>query len=385
MKSDTRLQHTKVSHRAHQTVNPPVEKGSSLLVKTRAELYGTGTVYGRMGLGVQRELEAALRTLENGTHAQLTANGLQACALAVASIARSGDHILIADNLYGPNRRFCTRRLSAMGITASRFPPNLTPDALERMIKPETRAIVLESPGSLSFEITDTPAVVKMAERFQITTILDNTWSAGVFHRPLELGVDLTVQSLSKYAIGHADAMGGVVVTRSETLAKKLQACANDWGLGLSADDAYLALRGLRTLHNRLRQHERSGLQIADWLANRPEIDSVLHPARSDHPQHHLWKRDFTGACGLFGAILRPVSDVQLDRFLEALKLFRMGFSWGGYESLLIPSDGQLKRLKEDPILQKAGPLLRLHVGLEDVDDLMADLGGAFNVMAANA
>lgn len=382
MKPDTRLQHTDAERRQHSTVNPAVERGSSLLIKTRAELYGNGTVYGRMGLGVQRELETALCSLEAGNHAQLTSNGLQACALAVAAVARAGDHVLISDNLYGPNQRFCTRRLKAMGITATRFPPTLPIEQLERLITQNTRAIVMESPGSLSFDIMDTPAIAALARSRALLTILDNTWGAGVFHQPLEIGVDLVVQSLTKYVIGHADAMGGVVVTRSEKLARKLFTCANDWGIGLAPDEAYLALRGLRTLLNRLRQHEASGYQIADWLSRRDEVAFLLHPGRPDHPQHALWQRDFTGANGLFGAVLNPVREAELDRFLEALKLFRMGFSWGGFESLLIPCDEQLRRLPGAPILQRNGPLLRLHVGLEAAEDLIADLDQAFQVMA---
>ena len=382
MKDPTRLIHTRKGRGPVNTVNPPIEKGSTVILPTRKALYGNGKVYGRLGLTVQRELEAGMCALENAKHARLTSNGLQACALAVGAVVEAGDHVLVTDNVYGPNRRFCTRRLSAMGITSTLFPP-LSLEGLEAAIQPNTKAIVIESPGSLTFDVMDAPAIVALAKARGLITIFDNTWGAGVIHRPLDLGIDISLQSLTKYVIGHADAMGGAVMTNSDKLARKIAACSEDWGLSIAPDDAYLALRGLRTLHTRFRQHEANGYVIADWLAQRPEVARVLHPGREDHPEHATWKRDFSGANGLFGVILAPTSDRKLDAFLEAMNLFGMGFSWGGYESLLIPSDDQLKRLPEDRIHAKAGPLLRIHVGLEDPADLIADLDQAFAAMAA--
>jgi cystathionine beta-lyase len=334
---------------------------------------------------VQRELEAALCALEHAEHARLTSNGLQACALSIGSIVRSGDHVLIADCLYGPSRRFNLRRLSAMGVSATQFSARATMDELERLIQPNTKAIVVESPGSLTFEILDLPAIVKLAHAHKLLVVADNTWGAGLLHRPLDLGVDICVQALTKYAVGHSDSMGGAVLTNSKQLATRIANCSEDWGITLAPDDAYVALRGLRTLETRLKQHEAGAFEVANWLTMRSEVANVLHPGLPSHPDHALWQRDFSGANGLFGVVLQTISDAQLDAFLESLKLFKMGFSWGGYESLLIPCDEQLKRLPSDPIHNRPGPLLRLHVGLEAPEDLIAELDQAFSVMASTA
>ncbi|MEL6831323.1 MAG: PLP-dependent aspartate aminotransferase family protein, partial [Pseudomonadota bacterium] len=333
MKEPTRLLHPKGGGRLYPTVNPPIERGSSLLLGSRQALYGADTTYGRMGLSVQRELEASLCDLEGAEFAQLTSNGLQACALAIASLVRAGDHVLLADSLYGPTRRFGTRRLREMGVAHTRFPNDIGSNIAE-LVRPETRLIVLESPGSLTFELSDTPAIVDVAQSRNILTVFDNTWGAGVNHKPLALGVDVVIQALTKYPIGHSDAMGGAVLTQSKHLAVRIKHCAQDWGLSLQPDDAYLALRGLKTLHVRLKEHERSAYEIAAWLDGRDEVDQILHPGRSDHPQHEIWKRDFSGACGLFSIVLKPATDAQLDAFFEALRVFGLGFSWGGFESL---------------------------------------------------
>lgn len=381
MKRETKLLHPKGGGRLYPTVNPPIERGSSLLLDSRKALYKTDPSYGRMGLSVQRELEHSLCGLEDADFAQLTANGLQACALAIGGLVRSGDHVLLSDSLYGPTRRFGTRRLREMGVSHTRFPTNIGEDIAE-FIEPETRLIVLESPGSLTFEVTDTPAVAKVAQAQGITTVFDNTWGAGVNHQPLAFGMDVVIQALTKYPIGHSDAMGGAVLTRSKKLAHRIENCAKDWGISLAPDDAYLALRGLKTLHTRLRQHERSAYEIADWLASRPEVDQILHPGRADHPRHKIWKRDFAGACGLFSIILKPATESQIDAFFDALELFGLGFSWGGFESLIISCDEQLDRRKDDPIHNRGGAILRLHIGLEAPSDLIADLENGFAAMA---
>lgn len=384
MKNETRIIHTRVGRGPVNTVNPPIERGSTVLLPTRETLYGNGKVYGRMGLTAQRELEQALCLLENAAHCRLASNGLQACALAIGAVVKAGDHILISDSIYGPTRRFCTRRLSAMGVEATRFSPLIAGDISE-LIQPNTRAIVLESPGSLTFDVMDTPAIVKIARARDITTLFDNTWGVGVLHHPLDLGVDIVIQALTKYPVGHADAMAGAVLTNSDTLAAQVVNCSEDWGISLAPDDAYTALRGLRTLHTRLKQHEATGYKLAHWLETRPEVDAVLHPGLESHPEHEIWKRDFSGANGLFGVILAETTQEQLDTFLEAMKLFGMGFSWGGYESLLIPCCDQLNRLKSDRVHKRAGPLLRIHAGLEDADDLIGDLEQAFEAMVAAA
>lgn len=382
MKDDTRIIHTRLGRGPVNTVNPPIERGSTVLLPTREILYGDGKVYGRMGLTVHRELEAALCLLENAEHCRLTANGLQSVALAVGAVLNAGDHLLISDSAYGPSRRFCTRRLSAMGISSTRFNPTLGAGMAD-LIQDKTKAILLESPGSLTMDIMDTPAIVKLAKEYKLLTLFDNTWGVGVFHRPLDLGVDIVMQALTKYPVGHADALGGAVLTKSARLANQIAMCSEDWGISLGPDDAYASLRGLRSLHTRLKQHESGGLKVAQWLQLRPEIDTVLHPALESHPEHTLWKRDFSGANGLFSFIFKDLPIEKLDKFLEAMSLFGMGFSWGGFESLLISCDDQLDRIDGDRIHDRPGPLIRVHVGLEDPDDLIADLEQAFVAMHA--
>lgn len=380
MKDETKIIHTRSGRGPIETVNPPVERGSTVLLPTREILYGDGKVYGRMGLTVQRELEAALCILENAAHCRLAANGLQSVALALGAVVTSGDHLLVSDSVYGPSRRYCERRLAAMGVEATRFNPLIGAE-LEALIRDNTKAILLESPGSLTFDIMDTPAITKVARAHKLITLFDNTWGVGCLHKPLDLGVDIVMQALTKYPVGHADAMGGAVLTNSARLANKVAMCSEDWGISLGPDEAYLALRGLRSLATRLKQHEAGGYAVANWLETRPEVDCVLHPGLPSHPEHALWQRDFTGANGLFGFILNATPEAALDRFLEAMTLFGMGFSWGGYESLLIPCDDQLNRIDGDRIHDRAGPLIRVHVGLEDPADLIADLDQAFAAM----
>jgi cystathionine beta-lyase len=379
---ETRLIHTRAGRMDRVTVNPPVERASTVLFRDEAGLYGAKPTYGRMGLTVHRELEAAMGELEGATHTRLAGNGLQACCLAIASTVTAGDHLLFTDSTYGPTARFCERRLKAMGVEAERFDPR-TSKEIAALFRPNTKAIFLEAPGSLTFEICDTPAIAAAARERGIRTILDNTWGAGLLHQPLALGVDISVQALTKYAVGHSDAFGGAVMTRDAGLALRIANLSEDWGIGLAPDDAYLALRGLRTLPTRLKAHEASGLEMAHWLAARPEVADVLHPALPSSPDHTLWKRDFTGSNGLFGIILNPVPEGGLERFFEALSLFSLGFSWGGFESLIIPCDQQLTRMKGSWTETRAGPLLRLHIGLEATRDLKADLDAAFRALTA--
>lgn len=377
----TRLIHTRKERLKHKTVNPPIERGSTVLFDTSEGLYGPKPTYGRMGLTVHRELEAALCDLEGATHTRLAMNGLQACTLAISSCLTAGDHLLFSDSIYGPTRRFCEKRLKAMGVEATPFNPRIGAD-IESLIQDNTTAIMLESPGSLTFEILDTPAIVAVAKAKGITTILDNTWGAGLHHKPLALGVDISVQALTKYAVGHADAFGGAVMTNNDALSDKITAASEDWGISLGPDDAYLCLRGLRSLPVRLKAHEAAGLEMANWLAARPEVADVLHPALQSHPDHAIWARDFTGANGLFAFVLKDVPRAAVDVFVETLDLFAMGFSWGGFESLLIPCDQQLSRCKGDWTDTRAGPLVRIHIGLEATSDLKVDLDRGFKAMA---
>ncbi len=381
-KSDTRLIHTRRERLSRTTVNPPIERASTLLFPDAASLYGAKPTYGRMGLTVHRELEAAMGELEGAKHTRLAANGLQAVALAIAAVVSPGDHILFPDCAYGPTARFCERRLKAMGVEAERYSPRIGADITARF-RPNTRLVYMESPGSLTFEVTDIPAISAAAKARGIVTIADNTWAAGYFCQPLALGADITLQALTKYPCGHADVFGGAVMTNDASLAAKVAAISEDWGVALAPDDAYQILRGLRTLGVRLRAHEAAALELAHWLGARDEIKAVLHPALATHPDHALWARDFTGASGLFGFVLNAPSPGERDRFLNALHLFGMGFSWGGYESLIIPTDEELNRLPGDWAHSFGGALMRLHAGLEDVDDLKRDLEHAFAAMRA--
>lgn len=378
-KTSTKLIHNQSGGRLLATVNPPIERGSTLLMKDRAALYRDKPSYGRMGLAVHRELESALSDLEGGVRAHLTPNGLSACTLAIASCVKAGDHILVTDSVYGPTRRFCTERLNAMGVTATFFDPDIGAH-IESLLEDNTRAIFVESPGSLTFELSDLPAISAAAKPRSISVIADNTWGAGIFYRPLELGADISVQALTKYAVGHADAFGGAIISGDKRHASNVGICAEQWGISLAPDDAYMALRGLRTMAARLTVHQTNAFEIAEWLQSQDYVKRVLHPALNSHPQHSLWQRDFSGACGLFSIVLEEMPDDALDLFLDGLELFGFGFSWGGYESLINPADGHFTRsLGEWANNDRPGRLVRLHIGLEDVDDLKRDLQAGFD------
>ncbi|MEL7128510.1 MAG: cystathionine beta-lyase [Pseudomonadota bacterium] len=380
-KRSTRLVHGRSGGRLSKTVNPPIERASTLMMQDIDALYSASPSYGRMGLAVHRELEDGLCMLENAAAARLAPSGLAACALAIASTVKAGDHILVSDNVYGPTRRFCTRRLRTMGVTATFFPAT-DASALRTLVQDTTVAIYLESPGSLTFDICDTPAIVDFARTRNITTIMDNTWGCGVLHRPLDIGVDLSVQALTKYVVGHADAFGGAVMSQTSREDQRVKQTAEDWGISLGPDDAYLCLRGLRTLSQRMQAHQSGGRSVAAWMANHPAVSHIFHPGFADHPQHALWQRDFTGSNGLFGAVLAPMTDAARQAFYDALDLFGFGFSWGGFESLLIPADPGLKRDPSHWVNHLDGELIRLHVGLEDPEDLIEDLDNAFKAAA---
>jgi len=367
--------------RLSSTVNPPIEKASTLTFPDRKSLYQKGTTYGRMGLSVHRELEQALAELEHGASTTLTPNGLSACTLAIASFVKAGDHVLVTDCVYGPTRRFCTERLKAMGVSVSFFDPEIGGDIVH-LFQENTRVIFIESPGSLTFEFSDLPAISKAAADKSMTIIADNTWGAGVYYKPLLLGADISVQALTKYVVGHADAFGGAIICKSESHDRQVKDCAAHWGMSLGPDDAYLALRGLRTLHTRLPVHERNAVELAQWLQESEFIADVLHPYLPSFPGHDIWRRDYTGSCGLFAFVMKEIEDEALDEFIGGFELFKLGFSWGGYESLLNPADGHFKRTTGLWSGRKRpGRLVRVHAGLENIDDLKQDFQKAFTAL----
>ena len=357
---------------AEGAVNPPVQHASTILIEDAPDLFNPAVqTYARQGMAVHRALSAALIAVEGGAEAILAPSGLGACTLALMTFARAGAHLLVTDSVYGPTRRFCDRTLTRLGVKTEYYDPRIGA-GIAKLIRDDTCAIFLESPGSQTFEIQDTPAIAATARARDVPTIIDNTWSAGIFFKPFDHGVDLSVQALTKYQGGHADLLCGAVLARDTALASRVFQTHRDLGFAVAPDDAYSALRGMRTLPVRLERQADSARQIAQRLSLTPQVAHVLHPALDNHPDHALWKRDFTGASGLFSIVLKPVETARLNAMLEALALFAMGFSWGGYESLILPCDPQLTRTAVP--WTGEGPLVRLSIGLEHPDDLSADL-----------
>jgi cystathionine beta-lyase len=302
------------------------------------------------------------------------------------ALLRAGEEALVTNAVYGPTKRFCDRFLRRFGITTRYYRARATADEILAMATDATRLIMLESPGSTTFELQDVPAITAAAKTRGLRTVIDNTWAAGAFFKPLDHGVDVSVQALSKYVGGHSDVFAGSMATNDAAVARALDAVNEDMGWFVSPDDAFLALRGLRTLRVRLAQHEASGLEVARWLAAQPEVSRVLHPALPDFPDHALWKRDFTGACGLFGVVLKPGRWEAAYAMANALELFGGGVSWGGYESLVVPCKAQLERksIPETCPGTYEGPLIRLHIGLEAPEDLIADLRRGLDVYSSH-
>jgi cystathionine beta-lyase len=366
-----------------KTVGPPIQKGSTVLLPNAAALYDDEAflTYGRGGLAAQDALRAALAQMEGAAGVALYPSGLAAITGALLAVLKAGDEILAADNIYKPSRRFCDNVLKRFGVGVTYFDPRLAPEAIVGLASGATRLILLESPGSLTFELADLAAIARLARARGILTAADNTWGAGYLFKPLEHGVDLSLQALTKYVGGHSDVFMGSAAARDPKLVRLLEAGTHDLGWATAAEDAYQMLRGLRTLPARLKQQGEAGLQIAAWLRDQPEVQAVLHPALPGAPDHALWARDYAGACGLFGFVLQDKAEAAVNAFLDALQLFGLGFSWGGFESLAISCDPQLTRRKFAPDF--GGPLMRLHIGLESPNDLIADLRRGLDAFAA--
>ena len=364
-------------------VNPAVHRGSTVLFPTLADLEGragkAGLTYGREGTPTTFALQDAFAELEEADGCRAVASGKAAVVLALTSLVEQGDHVLVTDNAYGPTRQFCDRVLSRFGVATTYYDPMLGAD-VARLIRPETRVVFVESPGSQTFEVQDVPAIAAAAKTRGAWTVMDNTWATPLFFRPYRHGVDVTVHAATKYVVGHSDAMMGLVTWRGE-VGRRVDAGLRDFGAPASPDDCYLALRGLRTMAVRLAQHERAALEIALWLQSRSEVRRVIHPALPDCPGHDVFRRDFAGSSGLFAVVLEPVTHTALAAMLDGMRLFGMGYSWGGYESLMIPAH-PVRTASAPPT---DGVLLRLHVGLEAPADLIADLEAGFARLRAAA
>ncbi|HYC68961.1 cystathionine beta-lyase [Brevundimonas sp.] len=355
-------------------VSPPVERASTLLNDAPGAMRdeAAGPVYGIEDLTAARELRAALADLEGATDAWLVPSGLAAVTVPLTALLRPGDHVLASDALYGPSRRFLNRHLKARGIAPAFHAPDASVAEILAAMTDRTRLLLIESPASLTFELVDVSALAVACRERGVITVMDNTWAAGLAFRPLAHGVDVSVQAVTKYVGGHSDLLMDSIAVSRPAIARPIAETIEDLGWRVSPDDAWLALRGLRTLPLRYAEQARSALAVAQWLRTRPEVARVLYPALPGAPGHDLWARDYTGAASIFGVVMTGGSETAAHALMSALELFGLGYSWGGFESLITHETGQLAFRKTAPAL--AGELLRLHIGLEDPTDLIADL-----------
>jgi cystathionine beta-lyase len=359
-------------------VNTPVFRASTILFPTLAELEAAargehpGVTYGLHGLPTVTDLQAAFAELEGGHAALAVSSGLTATTLPLLALLAPGDHLLVTDAVYGPTRRFCDNHLSRYGVAVTYYDP-LAGAAIEREFRSNTKAVFTESPGSLTFEVQDIAAIAAAAHRHGAIAILDNSWATPLNFRAFDHGVDVSVHAATKYIGGHSDVLLGLIVAGAATY-PALRRFWTDIGVTASSDDCFLGLRGLRTLATRLARHQASALAVAQWLSTRAEVREVLYPALPGARGHELWKRDFRGASGLFGVVLQPVSHERIAAMLDGMRLFGMGWSWGGFESLIIPTWPERSRTATR--WNPGGPCLRLQIGLEDPADLIADLEG---------
>jgi cystathionine beta-lyase len=364
----------------HGIVNPPVYHASTVLSETleqRIDRSEARVRYGRAGTPTTFALEDAMSALEQAHGTILASSGLAAITMALSAFVQTGDHILVTDSTYTPTRNFCNQTLSRLGVETEYFDP-LTGSGITELIRKNTRLVWTECPGSQTFDVQDLPAIVEAAHARDVIVLTDNTWSGGYFRKPLTEGVDVSVQAATKYIVGHSDVMMGTIACNEATF-EKVRQSSSLFGMCCGPDDVYLALRGLRTISVRMDRHHESGIRVAEWLQSRPEVSQVMHPALPQDPGHELWKRDFTGASGLFGFVLKEGDRTKLSAMMDHMELLGMGSSWGGYESLLIPSWPEQSRTVTN--WEVSGQCMRIHVGLEDPDDLIADLEAGFERM----
>jgi cystathionine beta-lyase len=386
---ETRIVHAgRHPERWEGAVNPPVFHASTILSRSMAEWDEKkkrraadvpGTYYGRFGTPTMRTLEEALCAIEGAHRCLVYPSGLAACAGALLAYLGAGDHLLLPDNVYGPTRNFALRFLKRYGVETTFYDP-LVGAGIEPFVRPNTKVVYVESPGSLTFEVQDVPAIAEVAHRHGAVVVMDNTWGTPLYFKALAHGVDVSVQAATKYIVGHSDAMLGTV-SCNEAAWPQLRNSTADLGQTAGPDDIYLAQRGLRTMAVRLKQHWETGVRLAQWCARQPEVERVLHPALPGDPGHALWKRDFAGASGLFGVVLKPMPQAAFHALIDNAKLYGLGSSWGGYESLIQPSP--LEGIRTVTTWPHAGPLLRIHAGLEHPEDLEASLAEGFARMRA--
>jgi cystathionine beta-lyase len=388
MKPKTRVVHSgRRPHDHHGVVNPPVYHASTILQpsygawKASREPGYEGYRYGRAGTPTSQSFETAVADLYGAADAVAVSSGLAAIASALLAVVKAGDHVLVVDNVYLPSRRFCERFLGKFGVETSYYDPAIG-SGIAELMRDNTTVVFTECPGSLTFEMSDIPAIAKVAHERGAAVIMDNTWATALYYDAIGHGVDIVVEAVTKYICGHSDVMMGVIASTAEW-AEPVRTIVKMQGNCSGPDDLYLAQRGLRTMSVRLKQCEETAIQLAVRLQHRPEVDRVLHPALPSCPGHDIWRRDFTGSSGLFSFILKPYPEAALAAMLDGLELYGMGSSWGGYESLILPGDPG--HMRTATTWDAAGQLLRIHAGLEDPEDLIADLEAGLDRLTAVA
>ena len=374
LKVETRLAISGREFAEHGAVNPAVYHASTITFPTTQSLVDRSQdyTYGRKGTPTSRAVETAIASLEGGYDCKVSSSGLAAISTTLLAFLKSGDHLLMTDTVYHPARIFCDSVLKRLGIETTYYDPMIG-RGISSLIQPNTRIVYCESPGSQTMEMQDIPAIADAAHAADCLVIVDNTWSAGLYFNAFEHGCDVSIQAATKYIVGHSDAMLGSTVCSEKTWAQ-FKDTYETMGQFAGPDDMYLALRGLKTLHVRLERHQRNALKVAEWLRGRDEVETVLYPALSNGPGHEMWKRDFTGATGLFSVVLKPVSETSKAAMLDGMTLFSMGYSWGGFESLVVPFEPHRTATN----WTAEGPCLRFHIGLESPDDLIEDLKQGF-------
>jgi cystathionine beta-lyase len=373
----TRLVNAGRDYAEHGFVNPAVYHGSTVLFPTAKSLHDRSQtyVYGRRGTPTSRAVEEAVAMVEGGHNAKIAPSGMAAISTALLAFLKSGDHLLMVDTVYHPARLFCDGMLKNLGVETTYYDP-LIGRGIASLIRPNTRVVYTESPGSQTMEVQDLPAIAEAAHKAGAIVMVDNTWGAGHFFKAFEHGADISIQAATKYLVGHSDAMMGTVTCNADSW-EQFRHAYEGMGMFAGPDDMYLTLRGIHTLDVRLERHMKNAIAVAEWLRSRDEVETVLYPALSNAPGHDIWKRDFKGASGLFSIVLKPCRPEAVDAFLDQLTLFGMGYSWGGFESLAIPFVPHRTATN----WTAPGPCVRFHVGLESPDDLTADLSEGFKAL----